>query len=150
AAAVVGIGAEGGDLDDFPPEHHVREPEAAPDQAAVAEQRLDLLRGGVGGDVEVLGAAAHQQVAHGPAHQVGAEAGIAEAVEHPERILADVLARDVVPVARDHLQFDRHGGWGGRVWYGHLGGLAAVRDTLPCGRAAPYTSKPTCSLRLEA
>src|SRR5690606_40031096 len=118
--------------------------------AAVAEQRLDLLGGRVGGDVEVLGLAADQQVAHGAAHQAGGESRVAESVEHAHGIGADVLARDVVALARDHLECHGRGGWGWRVLDGHLGGLAAVREALPFGRSAPYTSKPTCSLRLEA
>ena len=39
AAAVIDVGAERGDLDDFAPEHDVREAEPAPDQAGIAEQR---------------------------------------------------------------------------------------------------------------
>src|SRR5690606_6219667 len=70
ATAVIAVGAEGRDLDDLAPEHHVRQPEAASDQAAVAEQRLDLFRSGVGGHVEVLGMPADQQIADGAADQV--------------------------------------------------------------------------------
>src|SRR3546814_10464172 len=61
------LGAEGGDLDDLAAEHHVRQAETAADQAAVAEQVLDLFRRGAGGDVEVLGMAADHRVAHGAA-----------------------------------------------------------------------------------
>ena len=50
-------------------EHDVREAEAAADQAAVAEQALDLLGRRVGGDVEILRMAAEQQIAHGAADQ---------------------------------------------------------------------------------
>ncbi len=124
AAAVVAVGAEGGDLDDLAAEHHVRQAEAAADQPAVAEQLLDLLRRGVGGHVEILGPPPHQQVADGAADQVGTEPGLAQAVEHTQRIGTDVLARDGVLVARDDAQGERRcncgidvgdSGWGCRV-----------------------------------
>src|SRR5690606_25480526 len=46
-----GGGPERRDLDDLAAETNVGEPEPPPDQAAVAEQRLDLIRMRVGGDV---------------------------------------------------------------------------------------------------
>ncbi len=64
--------AEGGNLDDLLAlEVDVRQPEAPADQAAVAEGGPHLLGVGRGGDVEVLGAPAEQEVAHAAAHQVG-------------------------------------------------------------------------------
>jgi len=104
AAAVVDVGAEGGHLDDLAPEHHMRQPEAATDQPAVAELLAHLFGRGVGGDVEVLGMAADQQVTHCAADQIGLETGIPQAVEHAQRVRADVLARDGVLVARDGSQ----------------------------------------------
>jgi hypothetical protein len=56
------------DFDDLVAEAHMREMEAAPDQPAVAEQLLDLVRMRVGRDIEVLRVQAEQQVAHGAAH----------------------------------------------------------------------------------
>src|SRR3546814_6539307 len=101
------LGAEGGDLDDLAAEHHVRQAETAADQAAVAEQVLDLFRRGAGGDVEVLGMAADHQVAHGAADQEGLVAAFAQAVEHAQRIGTDVLARNRMLVPRDDPQGDR-------------------------------------------
>ena len=49
---------------DFGADVHVHEPEAPADDERAAEQRLHLLRRRVGGDVEVLGLDAEQQVAH--------------------------------------------------------------------------------------
>ena len=63
---------------------------APADQAAIAEQALDLLRGGAGGDIEILGLAFEQQVAHGAADQVCGMARFIEVVQHAQRSLADV------------------------------------------------------------
>ena len=101
AAAVVAVGAEGGDLDDLAAEDHVRQPEAAADQAAVAELLLDLLGRGVGGHVEVLRVMADQQVAHGAADQIGRKTRITQAIKHAQSVGADVPARDGVCFARD-------------------------------------------------
>jgi hypothetical protein len=59
--------------------------EAAADQPAGPEQRLDLLRMRVGRDVEILGRDAGQNVADAAADQVGLEAGIAQRVERAQR-----------------------------------------------------------------
>ncbi len=107
AAAIVDVGAEGGHFDDFATEHHMCQPEAAANQAAVAEQRLDLFRGGIGGHVEVLGIASDQQVAHGAPYKVASEPGITQPVQHAQRVGADVLAGDGVLVARNHAQAER-------------------------------------------
>ena len=77
----------------------MREPEAAADQPAIPEQRLDLLRRRVGGDVEILGMAADQQVAYGTTDQVGGKAALAQPVQDAQCIRADVLARDAVAIA---------------------------------------------------
>ena len=77
-------------------EPHVAEAEAAAHDEAVAEELLDLLRVGVGADVEVLGLALEQEVAYTASHQVGHEAVVLQAVEDLEGILVDVLAGDVV------------------------------------------------------
>ncbi len=106
AIAVAGLAraAEGGHLDDLAAEHHVRQTEPAADQAAVAEQLAHLLRSRVGGDVEVLGLAPEQQVAHRPADQQRAEAGFVQSVEHAQGGLADVTAGDAVLVPRNDMR----------------------------------------------
>ena len=119
AAAVVAVGAEGGDFDDLAAEHHVCQAEPAADQPAVAEQRLDLFRGGVGGDVEILGMAADQQVADRAADQVGVEPAIAKAIEHAQRVRTDVLARNRVSIARDDTQRQWRAGSTGIFLFGH-------------------------------
>ena len=82
----VQVGAEGRDLDDFvfapAAEHHVHQAKAPTDDERTPEQALDLLRGGVGGHVEVFGPQTHQQVAHGAAHHVGLEARVLQCLHH--------------------------------------------------------------------
>ncbi|MCW0422840.1 hypothetical protein NB713_000783 [Xanthomonas sacchari] len=134
AAAVVDVGAEGGDLDDLAAVDHVGQAEAAADQATVAEQLLDLLGGGVGGDVEILGLDLDQQVADRAADQVGAEAGLAQPVQHAQGVGADVLARDGVLIARDRTQ----GEW---RWNWRIDDGASVSGCgIAEGRRDPYTS----------
>lgn len=85
----------------------MRQAKAAADQATVAEQRFDFLRRGAGGHVEILGMAADQQVADCAADQVGTKARFAQAVQHAQRVGADVLARDGVLIAWDDAQRER-------------------------------------------
>src|SRR5262249_28371175 len=108
AAAVVGAAAERRDLDDFLAEDDVGEAEAAPDQAAVAEQLADFLGCGAGRDVEVLRVAAEQQVAHRAADEAGAEAGFVQAIEDAQRAAGNVLSRDLVLVTRNDAQVRGH------------------------------------------
>ena len=106
AAAVVAGAAERRDLDDLAAEHDVREAEAPADQPAVAEQAAHLLGRRVGRDVEILRVSAEQQVAHGAADQEGRIAGFVQAVEHAQRAVGDVLARNAVLRARRAVHFD--------------------------------------------
>ena len=70
------------------------EPKPAADEPAVAEGLLDLARRGVRGDVEVLGLAAEQQVAHTAPHKVGEISMLFQLVEDPYGVVADPLAGD--------------------------------------------------------
>ncbi|MOA05523.1 hypothetical protein D3C78_1251250 [compost metagenome] len=96
------IGAEGGDFDDLAAELHMGQLEAAADHPGVAELGADLLRGGAGGHVVVLGLHAEQHVAHAAADQVGLVAGMLQALDHIDRIAAELppLQR-VLAVAED-------------------------------------------------
>ncbi|MNV70258.1 hypothetical protein D3C71_1632110 [compost metagenome] len=85
------VATEGGNLDDFRPEHHVRQAETAAHQAAVTEQLAHLLRRGVGGDVEIFRFFAQQQVTYTAADQISFEAGFIQAVQHLQRVLTDVF-----------------------------------------------------------
>ena len=59
----------------------MREPEAPADDAAVAEERAHVLGAGARRDVEVLGLAAEEEVAHAAADEVGL---VAAALEAPD------------------------------------------------------------------
>ena len=102
AAVLVGLAvrvverAEGRDLDRLLPEHHVHEAEAAADDDGAAEMRLDLLRRGIGGDVEVLRRDAEQQVAHRAADEVGAMPGFLQRLAHAQRRARDQFLVDAV------------------------------------------------------
>ena len=91
-----GLLAEGRDLDHLAAEPHVAQTEAPTHDEAVAEELLDLLGVGRGADVEVLGPALEQQVAHPAPDQVGHVPVVLQTVENLEGVLVDVLAGDVV------------------------------------------------------
>ena len=88
-------GAEGCHLDGLGSGQNVDQPEAAADDECPPEQRLDLLRCRVGGEIEVFGRDPEQQVAHRAADDEGFEACLLE------------LADDVVRAARDLTSADR-------------------------------------------
>jgi len=91
---------EGRDLDDFmlpaAAVDHVHDAEASADDEGTPELVLDLLGRGVGGHVEVLGATAQQQVAHGAAHDVGLEAGIGQSLDDLDAAFVEQLRIDPV------------------------------------------------------
>ena len=93
-------GSEGGDLDDLvlapTTEHHMHDAKAPPDDESAAEQRLDLLGSGIGGHVEVLGAASHQQVAHRATHNVSLEARVLERTHHAHSMVVKKIGVDAV------------------------------------------------------
>ena len=75
------------------------QPETAADEAAVAEEPLDLAGYRVRCDVEVLGGPPQEQVADAPPHQVGGEAVVMEPVERAQGVRADQLAGYAVLVS---------------------------------------------------
>ena len=83
--AVADGAAEGGQLDHFAAKTHVADHEAASDQPATAEQRLDLFGMRVGGNVEILRRDAGEDVADPTADQVRLEPGIAQGVKGSQR-----------------------------------------------------------------
>ena len=87
--------AEGCHLDGLGSGQNVDQPEAAANDECAPEQRLDLLRCRVGGEIEVFGRDPEQQVAHRAADDEGFEACLLE------------LADDVVRAARDLTSADR-------------------------------------------
>ena len=106
---VVHVGAEGRDLDHLvlaaTAEHHVHDPEAPADDEGAPEQALDLLGRRAGGHVEILGAQAHQQVAHGTAHDVRLEDGLLERVHDVLRALVHERGVDAMLLRPDFLAF---------------------------------------------
>ena len=79
AEHVGGVAPERGDLDDLAAaEEDVREPEATADDAAVAEERADVVRARARRDVEVLGATVQEEVANAAADEIGLVAGAFE------------------------------------------------------------------------
>ena len=93
--------AEGGDLDDLRAELDVREPEAPADDPAVAKELLDLVRMRRCPDVEILWAAADEQVANAAADEIGDVVELPQPIENLERVGIDVAPRDRVLCARD-------------------------------------------------
>ncbi len=87
---------EGGHFDHVTTKDDVGQAEATANQAAVAEQCLDLLRRRIGGDVEILWRLPEQQIPDAAADQVGVIASLVQAIEHLECIFADLFARNRV------------------------------------------------------
>jgi hypothetical protein len=94
---------EGGDFDQFLTEHDMHDLEAAADDEGAAEQLLDLFRRGVGGDVEVLGLDAQQQVAHRAADDEGLVAGILQGLRHAHGIGRDQRRIDAMLLGAEHI-----------------------------------------------
>ena len=92
--------AERRHLDGLVAELHVREPEPPADDPAVPEQLLDLIRMRRGADVEVLGPAAEQQIAHAAADEIRGVVRLVQPREHLERIGIDETSAK----------------WDGRLW----------------------------------
>ena len=90
------VPAERRDFDRLVAELHVRQPEAAADDPAVAKELLDLVRMRRGADVEILRPAVQQQVAHAPADQVRDVIVFVKPIQNFERVGVDVAARNCV------------------------------------------------------
>ena len=90
ALALVGLAAERAGFNDLAPENDVGQAEAPPDEKTVAEEAADVVRAGVGADVEILGGAAEQEVADAAADQVGEVPRVGEPVEDFECVGVDV------------------------------------------------------------
>ena len=91
---LVVVAAEGGYLDHVTAKYHMGQTEAASHQTAVGEEFADLLRGGVGRHIEILGRSAQQQIAHTSAHQIGLITCFIQAIEHLQGVVTDLASRD--------------------------------------------------------
>ena len=103
AASISGVSSlrldqppERGDLDRLGPELDVGESKPPSDDPAVAKELLDLMRVRGRADVEVLGPASEEQVAHAAADQVGDVVVLVELIEDFEGTGIDVSARNRV------------------------------------------------------
>jgi hypothetical protein len=103
----IGLAAERCHFDDLILKDDVHEPEAAANDAAVAEEPAHVARMRVGDDVEVFRRAPHQQIAHAAAAQVRAVAAAMQAVQDFEDVLRNAAARDGVIAAIDDVPFGR-------------------------------------------
>ncbi len=101
---LLAVGAEGGDLDGDASAHHVHDLEAPPDDARAAEQAPHLFRRGIGGDVEILGRLAQQQVAHRAADHVALEPGLRQRFAGFQRAVVELVAADAVLGQRQDLR----------------------------------------------
>ena len=112
-----GLAAEGGRLDHMLAIVDVHQLEAPSDDAAVAEQALDLARVRARGDVKVFRPAAHQEIAHAAAHEVGIKAGPRKARHNAqgigiERRLVDRVGGDNPRGGRLRVLVGTHAGSG--------------------------------------
>ncbi len=140
--AVVQEGAEGGDFDDLvlapAAIDHVHDAKALADDEGAAEQALDLLGRGIGGHVEVLGAQAQQQVAHGAADDVGLVARILQRLDHVDGTPVHQVGVDAVHL-HGHLLALAEGRLA-RPWSGRGLAQQLVDDVLDHG-ASPNRSR---------
>ena len=105
--APVGVGSgivimqrtESGDFDEFLSDHDMHDLEAPSDDARPTADAFDLLRRGVGRDVEVLGVAPEQQIAHGAADHEGLITGALQ-------VFADTFSATAQHVVRDAVFFN--------------------------------------------
>src|SRR5690606_28940833 len=92
--------AKGRNLDHFRSAQYVHQAKTPPDDARAAEGRPDLLRRGAGGDIEVLGLAAEDEVAHRTADDERGESPPLQRLGRAQRAGADRTAVDPVPGGR--------------------------------------------------
>ena len=100
--ALAVVAAESGDLDGFRTHSHVHDLETPADEARAPETPSHLLGRGIGGDVEILGGDADQEVAHGAADDESLVALVLECFDDAPAAIADRLAADAVPGMGNH------------------------------------------------
>ena len=95
------VATKSGDFDNFRPKHNMRQSKTATHQSAVTKQLTYLLRGGVGGHIEIFRFHTQKKVADTATHQIGVITSLIQAVEHLEGIFTDIFARNSVLVTRN-------------------------------------------------
>jgi hypothetical protein len=93
--------AERGDLDGLGAEPYVRQPEAAADNPAVAEEPLDVVRMSARPDIEVLRTTMEEQIAYAATYEISLEVRRVKAIQDAEGIRIDVLSREAMFAPRD-------------------------------------------------
>jgi hypothetical protein len=119
----------------------VSQAETPSDQPAVAKEPADLLRVGVGADVEILRLSAEKQVADAAAYQIGLEARRGEPVQDFQSIRVDALAGDGMLAARADARPDVLGVicCEGKIPDSRVD---FVDDRSPCAPAPPILAQP--------
>ena len=70
-------------------------------QPAVPEDLSELVRGGIGNNVKILGLSSEKQVAHTSARKVAEESALGQRVENLECLRADILPAQSMFMPRD-------------------------------------------------
>jgi len=83
-------------FDNLAPEVHMGKTKASPNQTAVAKDRPDLFRQGIGGNIKVFGFSPQQQITHPTTHQMGLITGAAQTVEYLECIGGNIGSGNIV------------------------------------------------------
>ena len=96
------VAAEGGDFDDFRPEHHVRQAETTAHQTTVAEQFTHLIRRRAGCHVKIFRFFTKQEVTYATADEIGFIARLVQSIEHLEGIITDIFAGNCMLFTRDN------------------------------------------------
>lgn len=120
---------ERGHLDGIGTEAHVGETKAPPDDPAVPEELLDLVRMRVGADVEIFGATLQQEVTDTTANQIGGVVELLETVQDFQRIRVDVTPGNRVARSRDDHRLSHET---------HIVPRATIaKMTVPCATRPP-------------
>ena len=121
-SGIVHVGPEGRDLDDLvfttTAKNNVHDAKPAADDKSAPEQVFNLLGGGVGRHIKILGTQTHHQVAHGSADNIGFEPGLFQGSHDSQSTVIDqrgVNAMGLHPhlLALAKLQLLGFGGRGG-------------------------------------
>ena len=99
---------KGRDLYGFRPDHDVYDLKASADDAASAENLMNLLRRRIGGDVEVFRLDAQQQVANRPADNISLKTFVMQTADNLFRRKTQHIRADVVSVERKDFLRHRH------------------------------------------
>ena len=100
--------SKGRDLYGFWPDHDVYDLKASADNAASAENLMNLLRRRIGGDIEVFRLDAQQQVANRPADNISLKTFVMQTADNFFRRKTQHIRADMVPVERKDFLRHRH------------------------------------------